>query len=179
MIWKSIKNYEDIYKISNTGLCINIKTNKVLKERKITGGYIGYFLFKNNKGKNFKAHRLVAEAFIDKIENKNMVNHKNGIKHDNRVENLEWCTSSENNIHAFKNNLIDVEKNKKRLSIQGKSTWEKHMKIRIVFSQKDVIEIRKDISLLGRKKTMEKWNIKPTTYYRIKNNTYTQYEKNI
>ena len=64
------------------------------------GGYIQYLLHKNNKGKELKAHRLVAEAFLPNPENKREVNHIDGDKHNNRVDNLEWATTSENQIHA-------------------------------------------------------------------------------
>lgn len=65
------------------------------------GGYIQYLLHKDNKGKEFKAHRLVAEAFLPNPENKREVNHIDGDKHNNCVDNLEWATTSENQRHAF------------------------------------------------------------------------------
>lgn len=65
-------------------------------------GYLNLALRRGHKPKYFKVHRLVAQAFIPNPENKPTVNHKNGLKDDNRVENLEWATHSENHRHAFR-----------------------------------------------------------------------------
>ncbi|HRG39346.1 MAG TPA: HNH endonuclease signature motif containing protein [Bacteroidia bacterium] len=62
-------------------------------------------------GKAITIHRLIAQIFIPNPENKSEVNHKNGIKSDNRIENLEWCTHSENIQHAYDNGMIKRKKN--------------------------------------------------------------------
>lgn len=112
--WKEIKDYEG-YEISNFGnikslskkiKCKNgfrITKEKILKPKKTKQGYLS-IQFKR-KGKYFSIHRIVALHFIDNIKDKPQVNHINGIKQDNRVENLEWCNQSENQIHAYKNKL--------------------------------------------------------------------------
>ena len=105
--WKSLEclGYPD-YLISNFGNVFSIKRNKQLKKH-INGsdGYVSYQLWYKGKGKHFLAHRLVALTFIENDLAKPQVNHKDGVKNNNMVTNLEWVTRSENQIHAYETGL--------------------------------------------------------------------------
>ncbi len=113
-IWLSVVGYEDNYEISNYG---NLRSKDREIERNKQGnfqkdgelrqphftpaGYLRVMLSKNGESKNYFIHRLVAEAFLENPKNKPMINHKNSIRCDNRLENLEWVTASENLQHAY------------------------------------------------------------------------------
>ena len=88
------------YEVSSGGKVRNSKTGRILKARKNTCGYFQVALSKHNKKQMFSVHRLAANAFIPNPNNYTDVNHKNENKHDNRVENLEWCTREANINHG-------------------------------------------------------------------------------
>lgn len=122
-IWRDVKGYEGLYKVSNLGrvsscersfnilnrwgFSVNITVKEKILKQGCSGRYPRVALSKEGMPKYYSVHRLVAISFIENEKGLPMVNHKNGNREDNCVENLEWCTASENVIHAFDTGLID------------------------------------------------------------------------
>lgn len=103
-MWKDIKGYEGLYQISNLSRVLSIKSGIILRQT-LDCGYCRVKLQHKRITKTVRVHRILAEAFIPNPDNKPQINHKNGIKHDNLLSNIEWCTGKENVVHAHKNGL--------------------------------------------------------------------------
>lgn len=171
-IWKDIKGSEGYYLVSNNG---NVKTaarlvahyrgglsklpEKIKSQAIHPQGYMRVGFCKNGKMSSHSVHRLVAIAFISNKENKQEVNHINGNKSDNRVENLEWCTPKENMDHAYAQNLVPI--------LSGESSYSSFLK------ENDVVNIRNaDFKKISRKQLAQKYKVSvPTIFDIIKRKT--------
>jgi predicted XRE-type DNA-binding protein len=155
-MWHDIKGYyRGCYFINDKGQVKNKKGN-ILKPATDKGGY-KWIILQRNKVKKYKyIHRLVAECLLPNPHNKKEVNHKNGIKDDNRVENLEWCTPSENVLHSIKEGL--------RVPLKGSEIGNSKLK------ESDVITIKNMLKKgdVLQKNIAEMFNITPTTVSDIK-----------
>ena len=182
-IWEDIKDFEGLYQVSNYGNIKSLpknhrygsKSEKILKPKSDKQGYLVVDLSKFGKVKRYRIHRLVAQEFIPNPDNKPTVNHINGIKNDNNLNNLQWATYSEQNIHLWNNGLRKVsdewvnkmkkintgrnhtEKTKKHLSKKfreqyknGRVSWNKGKKLEPLSEetkQKISISVKKSKSI--------------------------------
>ena len=155
-IWKDIDGYDGQYKISNFGRVksllkwdVNkrafVVCEKIMKPFNNNNGYLEVSLLKNKKRKNHFIHRLVANAFIPKINGKNIVNHKDFNSLNNNIDNLEWVTQRENVLYS-------IENMKHRKSITHSNTKEKYITYR---AKKKVYRVIIDRKERGTFKTLE------------------------
>ena len=166
--WIDIKDHEGNYRISDlcrvkslyrevvfpSGRVLVIK-ERILKLSFHRQGYLYVGLSKNGKQNANYAHRLIATAFIPNPDKKQFVNHKNGIKWDNRKVNLEWSTKSENTQHAFDTGLIKP------------MAGEKHVMVKL--TEKEVLEIRELKGFKSERKIAKEFNVSQATVSQILN----------
>lgn len=146
------------YEVSNLGQIRNAKTKKVVKQNKIPGGYLGYCASLGARGKHklFRIHRAVASTFIPNDNFELEVNHIDGDKTNNQVENLEWVTGSENVRHAYTNGLT-----KPCRGINHPCSK---------LSEQDVLWIKQNAREYGIRKTARKFGVSHTVVLGILNN---------
>lgn len=168
-IWKDIEGYEGMYQVSNKGNVksldrkvlkgngqVQIVIGKILKPIDSGHGYNRVCLYKNGKSRAISVHSLVLETFTHKREDRKVINHINGDKKNNNLNNLEWCTSKENTAHGFKNGLM--------------KTGEKHHQAKLKDIQ--ILEIRHIYAegKLSQRELAKKFDVTQATIYRIVNN---------
>lgn len=143
--WKDIPNFNGLYQVSNNGNIKRTKDEYIFKKNKNSRGYRIITLTKDKKEYSLSVHRLVAEAFIPNPNNLPQINHKDGNKLNNKIENLEWCTQSENMKHAYKNKL-EIK--------SGKKVAQFDLDMKIIKIWDKIIEAEKEYKIAHGKITM-------------------------
>jgi len=161
--WKVIE-FNTKFEVSNFGSVRNAETKQLKSLRFSQAGRLRVTLYKvgdsssdkNKRGKTYMIHRLVAEAFIPKVCGKTHINHKDGVKTNNNVSNLEWCTVAENNAHSIANGL-----QKPQLGSDNGTAK---------LTEDIVRKIRYELSDMKGSELADMFNISRAVIYRIKNN---------
>jgi len=177
-VWKDVKGYEGIYKVSNFGRVKSLdreiapnnrapywRKGKICKQSKSNLGYMTVGFTVNNVKVNKYVHRLVAEAFITNVNNYPQVNHIDCDKTNNRINNLEWCTNSQNQIHASKNGLNKLHLH--RVAYSGEENG------RSLLTKEQVLEIKKKYIpyKYSAKKLAKEYKVSESCITHILNNT--------
>ena len=158
--WRDVIGYEGLYQVSNYGRVKSFHNNGVRTLNPSFADYPGYYvvnLTKNGKQQTQYVHILVAQAFIPNPENKSYVNHIDGDKLNNCLENLEWTTPTENSRHAWRNGLIKSRTGTKNL--HSKLTPEQVRYIRVSYKPHD-----ENFSMVA---LARKFNVSKSTIYLV------------
>lgn len=189
IIWKDIPGYEGLYKVSNTGKIFSVVTNRELSVIQKKDGYTCISLCdKDHNKKQYRIHQLVAKAFIPNPNNLPMINHKNEIKNDNRVENLEWCNNFYNSNYGNRNLIISqklkgVPKSKeaiekRRMIMKEKLSNMTKEERSAMFGRTWSDERRRNFAISHRKENLSKETLERMSYSNILNRQY-EYAKNL
>lgn len=153
---QDIPGYDGMYQVTDSGKVFSVRSKRFLNPKPYSCGYVYVVLFRNGDRERHMVHRLVAKAFIESSTDNFEVNHINGIKHDNRKENLEWVSRSENIKHAISIGLKKSSRGEQ--NGQSKLTWE------------NVAYIRKVGDSVTKKELASKFGVDPAVIRRVLNN---------
>lgn len=154
-IWRDVCGYEGIYQVSNLG---RVKRENRILTLTLRNNYMYAHLSLHCKQKQVRVHRLVAEAFLPYETGKPCVNHIDGNTLNNCVWNLEWCTYSENRIHALSHNLADYGENSSNAKLRNEDVYEIRILLENGMKQKDIASIYNvHPSVISNIKTNKKW----------------------
>lgn len=170
MMWKPIKDWE-WYLVNEYGHIKNSKTNKLIIGDKNSAGYSRVCLYDGERHKKFFRHRLVAEYFIPNPNKLPEVNHKDGNKENNYMGNLEWCTRSDNERHAWDTNLkhynAGVIKNKPFIVVFNNGESKVYESQNILAKELSLSQATIGGWLLGRTHSYYKYNIKSIKFINV------------